>query len=228
KQPMLPDDFADQAAAIDQAVFNKGVAINRDKRLALGHDRFQQLLRRDRTARISQRVVGSSTGLTSWQSVEFACAGADAPVTQVPRRRNSEILRGAGAEREAVARVTGFRDLWKTIQEAANVRDVLAFHDAFKSLVFGQSLLERLSTDQRLRSRWFCGGTGMKVALFSEWLDTLQGEHFSVTFTRPLWHVVAWLAGRTDAAAKLTRSRPRVLRTAFTVTRPDKALCNRL
>jgi hypothetical protein len=48
-------------------------------------------------------------------------------------------------------------------------------------LVFGASLLERLQSDGRLRSKLFCGGRGDKVAYFNEWLGVLQGPHFKVT-----------------------------------------------
>ena len=72
------------------------------------------------------------------------------------------------------------------------MRDVLAFHDAFESLVFGQSIAEQLSSDGRLRSRFFCGGTGEKV---DDWLGALQGPHFKVALVDPLGPLFAWLAG---------------------------------
>jgi len=193
KQPVLPDGFADQAAAIDQAIFNKGVAINRDKLLALGKQRFQELLQRERTCRAVQRVGGTRTDFSSWASTEFAFAKAGALTTQVPKRKTSEQLAGSGLDREEAARIAGFADLWKTRTEYQAVRDVYAFHDLCCSLVFGQSLLERLSADGRLRSRLFCGGTGANVGYFQEWLSILTGSHFAVTLGEPLAHLFVWL-----------------------------------
>jgi hypothetical protein len=36
---------------------------------------------------------------------------------------------------------------------------------------------------------------GGRVALFEQWLPALQGEHFKVKLTHPLWSLVAWIAG---------------------------------
>ena len=72
-------------------------------------------------------------------------------------------------------RITGFVDLWKVTSERQEViDDIYSFRDAFESLCFGQSMLERLSTDGRLRSRFLCGGKGRKVGYFPDWLTVLR------------------------------------------------------
>lgn len=74
------------------------------------------------------------------------------------------------------------------------MRDAYAFHDLFCSLVFGQSMLERLSADDgRLRNRFCCGGKGAKVGWLQEWLSILTGSHFAVTLVEPLAHLIVWL-----------------------------------
>ena len=190
RQPVLPDGF--DAAAIDEAILERGIAIDRDRILSLGRGRFAELLALDRTARGSQRIIGSSTDLTSWQSVEFAFAQAGALATQVPKRTMTEEMSGSGLDRHAAAQINGFDDLFKATADRQPVRDVLAFHDAFESLVFGQSIAEQLSSDGRLRSRFFCGGTGEKV---DDWLGALQGPHFKVALVDPLGPLFGWLAG---------------------------------
>jgi hypothetical protein len=194
RQPLVTQDFGEHAATLDQQICERGVAIDRDRIISLGRERFAELLALDRTVRISQRIIGSSTDLTSWQSVEFAFSQAGALTTQVPKRTMSEELSGSGLDRHAAAQIKGFDDLFKASGDRQSVRDVLAFHDAFVRLVFGQSLFERLSADGRLRSHFFCGGTGGKVALFSEWAKVLDGDHFAVTLRDPLLHLFAWLA----------------------------------
>jgi hypothetical protein len=105
-----------------------------------------------------------------------------------------EELSGSGLDRQQAARIAGFGDLFKAMADRLSVGNVLAFHDAFARLAFGQSMVERLSADGRLRSHFFCGGTGGKVALFSEWEGVLEGDHFAVTLRDPLLHLFAWLA----------------------------------
>jgi hypothetical protein len=53
-----------------------------------------------------------------------------------------------------VRTIAGWADLWKATNERQEVlQDLYAFHDEFAALCFGQSILERLSPDSRLRSR---------------------------------------------------------------------------
>lgn len=68
----LPDDF--DAAKIDEAIYQRGVAFNRDKLLALGRSRFGELLEQDAKIRSVQRVLFSD--LTSWPSVAASFAAA--------------------------------------------------------------------------------------------------------------------------------------------------------
>jgi hypothetical protein len=193
RQPVLPDGF--DAAAIDEAIFERGVAIDRDRILSLGRERFAELLTLDRTARGAQRLVGSATDLTSWQSVEFAFAQAGSLATRVPKRTMAEQMSGAGLDREVAARINGFDDLFKVIADRQPVRDVLAFHDAFVRLVFGQSMAEQLSSDGRIRSRFFCSGKLKTFFSFNDWLSTLHGPHFKVSPVDPLGPLLFWLAG---------------------------------
>ena len=85
-------------------------------------------------------------------------------------------------------RIAGWSDLWKVTQERREVIDDLyAFHDAFESLRFGQTMLEGLAKDGRLRSHFFTGGTGPNVAYFNDWLPVVQGSLTNVKLDRPLW-----------------------------------------
>lgn len=196
RQPLLPGKFQERLDELDKEIYGRGVAISRERLLSLGRSRFTEMLTKDRIARSLQRVVSTGTDLTSWPSVEFSFAEAGALTTSVRKRRNAEVNAGIGEDREAAARIAGFEDLWKTTQEPASVRNVLAFHDAFSSLVLGQSLLERLG-DGRARSYSLAGGA--KAEFFTDWLSALDGAHFTVKLNDPLWHIMAWLAGETTS-----------------------------
>jgi hypothetical protein len=191
RQPVLPTDF-EQAKAIDNKILERGIAVNRDRLLSLGKERFDDLLLLDRRVRSLQRVLFND--LTSWPSVMHSFASVGALDTGIAPRRTAEQFSASGEDREQAARITGFDDLWKTTAEPESVRNVLAFHDAFSKLSFGLSLLDRLSDDGRVRSRLFCGGKGLTVKLFSQWLTTLEGPHVKVTLTQPLFSLMAWLA----------------------------------
>ena len=62
-------------------------------------------------------------------------------------------------------------------------------------------MLERLSPDGRLRSRFLCGGADAKVDLFRQWLAVLQGPLVSVTLVQPLFGLMAWLVMKALAAS---------------------------
>ena len=195
KGPVLASDSPGQAAALDQKIFERGVAVDRAGLFALGKARFQELLEADHVARETQRISGN-VDLASWPQVAFAFQQLSAlHATSVPRRKSGEISSGVGKDREQAAAFNGFADLWKALGagEPATVRNVYAFHNAFMSLVFGQSMLDRLSKDGRVHSHFFCGGRGRKVELFKQWIGVLQGSFLSVTLPDALWHVVAWL-----------------------------------
>src|SRR5262245_31744910 len=105
RDPELPADFAAHAAALNEKIFKRGVAVNCDRLVSLGKERFQELLGLDRAAREVQRVIGTRIDLTSWPSVEYAFQSANAlSVTAVPRRTNTDIMAGAGRDRESAAR----------------------------------------------------------------------------------------------------------------------------
>jgi hypothetical protein len=123
----------------------------------------------------------------------MAFATRNALVTAVPKRRAFEQWSGQGADREVAAAIDGFRDLWKATLEQPTVRNVYAFHDAFVSLVFGQSMLERLTGNGRVQSYLFTGGRGTKVGLFQDWLSVLQGPHCRVVIGQPLFTALAWV-----------------------------------
>ena len=201
RQPVMPADF--DAAALDKNIYSRGVAFDRERLVSLGSALFDDLLSRDRDVRSFQRVLFDD--LSSWPSVLQSFAANNALVTNVPSRRNADIVAGRFADREQAARIDSFDDLWKIALEPESARRVLSFHDAFVSLVFGQSLLERLSSDGRVRSRLFCGGKLETVSSFTDWLSALNGAHFSVTIVEPLFSVLAWLCGERQSAPDLAQ-----------------------
>jgi hypothetical protein len=72
KAPMLPADFALQGEAIDRAISERGVAVNRDRILSLGSEQFLELLEKDHDVRKDQRIIGTRTDLTSFAQVQYA------------------------------------------------------------------------------------------------------------------------------------------------------------
>jgi hypothetical protein len=189
RQPHLPDDFANQVADLDSKIHRKGIAIDRKRVLSLGRERFQQLLKADQEARQEQRVIGSDTDLTDFRSVYLAlcsCGAIDA--VPVPKRRIHEQLHGINQELDDVRQLSGYVDLFKVFNTAPRaVKAIYAFKDVFGSLIFGQSLLERISDDGRVRSRFFCGGSGERSKFFQDWLNvphviTLEKESRLVLF----------------------------------------------
>lgn len=197
KAPVVPSDFAERIAQLDNTIYQRGVAVDRAKLVEVGKARFQELLERDYRVREFQRI-GGTVDLTSWPQVQRAFQELSALVaTAVPPRKSVEISAGQGKDREAAAAFNDFRDLWKALgaSEPVALRNCLKFHDRFVSLVFGQSLLDRLEEDGRAHSHFFCGGRGRRVELFNDWLEVLQGQLVSVTLPDTIWHLVAWLAG---------------------------------
>ena len=198
KAPILSDDFEQRIEQLDDEIMSRGVAIDRDKLQSLGRQRFEQLLAADRKAR-SGTAVGD---LTNWQSVQQALGAFEA--SSIKARTTHEQVSGSGKEREEVRRITGFDDLFKLTSERPEViNDIYAFRDAFESLCFGQSLLEGLSRDNRLRSRLFCGGRGRKVELLRDWLSVVRGcakvdgrqlSLVSVRLEQPIFRLIAWLS----------------------------------
>jgi hypothetical protein len=196
KSPRLTDDFSQRVAALDDDIFARGVAVDRQKLVTVGKQGFEQLLEADHVARSEQRVIGSLADLTSFASVyhAFALAGA-LQVSSVPQRPMKEIAAGAGKDRAAVSLIESFDDLWKSTSEPRTVRAIYRFRDLFEPLAFCHSILERLDNNDRVRSRFFCGGSGRKVALLSELLAVLKQPLTVVRLPTLTWHVVAWLAG---------------------------------
>jgi hypothetical protein len=194
RQPVLPANFQERVDELDKKIYGRGVAISRERILSLGRSRFTELLAKDRVARSMQRVIGTKADVTSWSAVLYAFACANGLTTMVPKLKTAEVYAGSGLDREEAARIDGFDDLWKS-GELETARNVLVFHDAFRSMVLGVSLLERLADDGRLRSYSLCGTKGPKADLFTDWLPALQGAHFTVKLNDPLWHTTAWLSG---------------------------------
>jgi hypothetical protein len=190
-----PELSQEHLNALDRDLLARGVAFDKGKLLALGQKRFQELLAKDSAARAMQRVIGTRTDLSDWASTASAFASVNGLTTPVPRRKLSEQATGTGIERERASEVVCFADLWKVTQNQEIVRSVYSFHDAFASLCFGQSMLERLQDDGRLRSRTLCGGG--KADYVRDWLSTLEGSHFVVSLRDPLFHLVAWVADET-------------------------------
>jgi hypothetical protein len=192
KQPTLPNDFAQRVADLDREIYGRGIAIDADKLIEHGKERFEQLLAAARHCREPRSVPAGD--LTSFGSVQIGLHSFEAPT--VPRRTTMEQVNGSGKEREAVRQIRSWNDLWKFApSDPEPVTKAYAFYDLFASLIFGQSILERLSADgRRVRSHLFTGGKGRKVDLFREWLFVIEGSLTSVTLKQPLWHVMSWLA----------------------------------
>jgi hypothetical protein len=192
RQPVLPTDFADALDRFDDEIFQRGIAVSRDKLVSLGKQRFALLLAKDREARRLQRVIGPNTDLTSWFSVVQAFAQRSALSTAVPKRKTPDVFSGQGVDRASAAKIEDFSDLWKLNQDRETVRNVLRFHDAFESLVFGMSMLDRISPDDgRLRSRFF--SSGRAAQRFTDWLGVLEQPHVIVTLLNPLDTLMCWL-----------------------------------
>jgi hypothetical protein len=169
KAPVLPEDFRQRVADLDQEILARGVAIDADKLFQLGKQRFEHLLAAER------KIVlhGSRTDLTAFCNVQSVLGVYEAP--GVPRRKMIEQAAGTGKERDVVRRISDFGDLWKaTGERAEDIADIYSFRDKFESLAFGQSMLAQLSKDGRLRSRFFCGGRRRKVDLFRDWFPFLN------------------------------------------------------
>ena len=45
RAPVVAQDFLEQISALDERVYNRGVAFNRDRLLSLGKERFAELLK---------------------------------------------------------------------------------------------------------------------------------------------------------------------------------------
>jgi hypothetical protein len=189
RQPHLPHDFAEQITALDEKTFRKGIAIDRDRLLSSGKERFEALLAADHEARQEQKVIGGRIDLSDWRSVYLALChyGAIAAVP-VPQRTTYEQWHGINQELDDVRELSGFVDLWKVFgAQPRAVRAIYRFKDIFDSLVFGQSLLERICDDGRIRSRFFCGGHGERCRFAQSWLNvphvlSLEGESRAVLF----------------------------------------------
>ena len=196
RRPVLSDDFAERLAALDEKIYERGVAVEREKLLSLGEARFQELLTADRCARTEQRVITTRTDLTSWPSVFHALVNTGAlSQVSVPARKTYEQLYGINQELDQIRQVDGFVDVWKLFRAVPRaVRAIRAFRDVFESLVFGQSFFVWIDTDNRVHHKFFCGGSGNKVRLFNNWLPALKGAHYRVTLHDSLAAVVFWLA----------------------------------
>jgi hypothetical protein len=124
-------------------------------------------------------------------------------VAAVPPRKATEVSEGVALDREEARSIGGFADLWKSTVEPQVVRHVYAWRDIFDDLCFGKSLLDLADADGRVHNKFFCGGTGLKVALFAEWRSVLSGPLRSVKIENALWSIVSWLAGKPQEAPAL-------------------------
>jgi hypothetical protein len=192
KTPILPDDFAQRVAELDEEIFARGVAVNTERILSLGRERFKKLLELDRTARSWQKIAD----FTRFESVQNGLQAFQAAT--VPHRKAAEQASGSGKERDEVRQIQSFDDLWKVTTERQElIDDVHRFHDAFGSLQFGHEMLERLQTDGRARSRFFCGGKRRESDYLTDWLSVMDGPLSRVRLSQSLWMIVAWLADET-------------------------------
>jgi hypothetical protein len=192
RQPTLPDDFADAMDRFDDEIFTRGIAVSRDRLLSLGRTRFSELLALDRAAREEQRVVGPSTDLSSWFSVHQAFSNANALATGIRPRKTSEIWVGAGEDRERAGQFSGFADLWKSVTEPRAVRAIYSFRNKFESLVLAMSMLDRISSDGKIHSRFFC--SGKPAGRFADWLNVIEQPHAAVTLLDSTGDIVCWMA----------------------------------
>jgi hypothetical protein len=71
RAPRLHGDHAQRIAKLDEEIYERGIAVDRERRLSLGKQRFKQLLAAERLAR-SERAIGTRCDLTSFASVLFA------------------------------------------------------------------------------------------------------------------------------------------------------------
>jgi hypothetical protein len=189
-----------RVADLGDAIFKRGVAVDAEKLVARGKELFAELLVVDRKA--PRGVVGAGMDLTHFESVQRALHAFESPV--VPRRTAREQTTGTGKEREKIRAIAGFEDLWKFTSERQETIDAIyAFRDAFESLILGQSILEKLSPDGRLRSRFLCGGRGAKVDLFHDWLGVLEGSFTSVKLVDPLFALMAWMSNEKSPTPSL-------------------------
>jgi len=211
KEPCLPDEFQQRIAELDGRIYQNGLAVSLERLLVLGRERFAKLLAADHEARSLQQITGVRTDLTDWPSVYYHCLISTGALDQVPvdPRKQFEQWHGLSREIDEIRSVDGFGDLWKVFgaQPQAVLR-IYEFRDRFESLVFGQSMLQRLSADGRLRTKLFCGGQGQKCHLFDDWLPALEGEHHRISLRTHLQAVIFWLAGERHAlpdSGKLAR-----------------------
>jgi hypothetical protein len=206
REPRLSDDHAQHVADLDREIYERGVAVDRDKLLSLGKARFDELLAADRVAR-SERVIGTLIDLTSFPSVFFALSQAGALwQIPVPRPKTKDQLQGIGEELDQVRQVEGFIDLWKVFSsEPRAVRAIYAFRDIFESLVFGQSLFTRIEDNGRVHHKFFCRGSREKIRWFEAWLPALKGLHYRAKITNALIRVRCKCHG---AALEVIRLKP--------------------
>jgi len=200
REPMLPSGFADALIRFDDEIRARGIAVNRNKLLALGAQRFNELLACDRAARTEQRVVGPAVDLTSWWSTHQALAnmGLNAGI---PRQKTVEAWRGTGDDRQQAGRFAGFFDLWKSATEPRAVKFISVFRDKFESLLLGLSLLDRIGDDGKVRSTFF--SSGLPAGRFSDWLSVLeQPQRVIVTLLDPVGDLVGWLANEPTPAPR--------------------------
>jgi hypothetical protein len=193
RQPTLPARFADAVDSFDAEIFARGIAVSREKILALGRKRFDELLALERAAREEQRVISITADLTSWPSVHQSFANSNALGADIAKRKTAAVHAGLGEDSERAAQVCGFNDLWKTVAEPRAVRSIYKFRDAFESLLFGLSMLDCIHDDGKLRSKFF--SSGKPAARFSDWLSVVEQEpRVTVTLLEPIGDLVCWLA----------------------------------
>jgi hypothetical protein len=196
KEPVLSDDWPQRIDDLDEAIFGRGIGVDRDRFLSLGRKRFAELLVADRKA--PRSTVGSGLDLTRFENVQQLLQAYQA--TTVPARKMREQLAGSGKERDQVRNISDFDDLWKSGERKQVLDDIDGFRRRFESLCLGQSIVSGLSKDGRLRSHFLCGGRGRKIALLHEWLSVLERPLTIVSLRLPTYHLLAWLADEQAAS----------------------------
>jgi hypothetical protein len=137
KHPRVPEGYEQRIADLDADIYERGIAIDRDRLVSLGEARFQRLLAADREARTLQRVIDIRCDLTRWEAVHHALAQTGAlGQVPVPARKTFQQLYGLNKEVDEVREVVDFVDLWKLIRaQPRAIRAISAFREIFEPLV---------------------------------------------------------------------------------------------
>jgi hypothetical protein len=187
-------------AAIDQ----RGLLLNRSALIDRGKEKFEELLELNRQSR---KQLPLHVEATSFAQLNGWCTNLFP--SQVPKLDPG--LQWRGEKLPEYARIRGLDDIWKSEPDPLVIA-IYKHWKAFKSLVFGQSLLDLADGSNCVRSPfWASGLSNDNVITFDPRLELLvgwrefivppQGETFVVIELQDLLvNVVSWLADDSDLA----------------------------